>query len=233
MTIATRWADNDAYGHVNNTVFYQWFDTAVNAWLVEAGLLDIEPATRSAWWSKPAAPIRAAELPRRCRGGNCGRAARHVERHLPHRRVRRRSAEPAAQGHFTHVYVGRDSRRPAPLPASGGKIEALPSRRPALGLGIFGQRAISSPAGVTLSTTPMPWPDPQCRARPWPRLRTGSSSRRARLRQVVRVEAGSDDRGAQIIAADPGEQRRSDDVGRAAFDDRLLIFVRRALRAWR
>src|SRR4030095_10953087 len=42
MTIATRWADNDAYGHVNNTVYYQWFDTAVNAWLVEAELLDIE-----------------------------------------------------------------------------------------------------------------------------------------------------------------------------------------------
>ena len=39
MTIATRWADNDAYGHVNNTVYYQWFDTAVNAWLVEVGLL--------------------------------------------------------------------------------------------------------------------------------------------------------------------------------------------------
>jgi acyl-CoA thioester hydrolase len=40
-TIPTRWADNDAYGHVNNVVHYAWFDTAVNAWLVEAGLLDI------------------------------------------------------------------------------------------------------------------------------------------------------------------------------------------------
>ena len=40
-TFATRWADNDAYGHVNNTIFYQWFDSAVNAWLVEHGLLDI------------------------------------------------------------------------------------------------------------------------------------------------------------------------------------------------
>jgi acyl-CoA thioester hydrolase len=42
MTCPTRWADHDAYGHVNNTVYYQWFDTAVNAWLIEAGLLDIE-----------------------------------------------------------------------------------------------------------------------------------------------------------------------------------------------
>ena len=39
--VTTRWADNDAYGHVNNTVYYQWFDSAVNAWLVEQGLLDI------------------------------------------------------------------------------------------------------------------------------------------------------------------------------------------------
>ncbi|MDB5670092.1 MAG: acyl-CoA thioesterase, partial [Alphaproteobacteria bacterium] len=39
--ITTRWADNDAYGHVNNTVYYSWFDSAVNAWLIEAGLLDI------------------------------------------------------------------------------------------------------------------------------------------------------------------------------------------------
>jgi acyl-CoA thioester hydrolase len=40
-TIPTRWADNDGYGHVNNVVHYAWFDTAVNAWLVDAGLLDI------------------------------------------------------------------------------------------------------------------------------------------------------------------------------------------------
>ena len=39
--ITTRWADNDAYGHVNNTVYYQWFDSAVNEWLVEQGLIDI------------------------------------------------------------------------------------------------------------------------------------------------------------------------------------------------
>ena len=40
-TFMTRWADNDVYGHVNNTVFYQWFDSAVNAWMVEQGMLDI------------------------------------------------------------------------------------------------------------------------------------------------------------------------------------------------
>ena len=40
-TIATRWMDNDAYGHVNNVVYYSWFDTAVNAYLIECGVLDI------------------------------------------------------------------------------------------------------------------------------------------------------------------------------------------------
>ena len=39
--MTTRWADNDAYGHVNNTVYYEWFDSAVNAWMVEQGMLDI------------------------------------------------------------------------------------------------------------------------------------------------------------------------------------------------
>ncbi len=39
--IPTRWHDNDVYGHVNNVVYYSWFDTAVNAWLIEAGMLDI------------------------------------------------------------------------------------------------------------------------------------------------------------------------------------------------
>ncbi len=39
--VALRWADNDIYGHVNNAAYFQWFDTAVNDWLIENGLLDI------------------------------------------------------------------------------------------------------------------------------------------------------------------------------------------------
>ena len=119
MTIATRWADNDAYGHVNNTVFYQWFDTAVNAWLVEAGLLDIEAGdpiglvveTGCSYFAPLSFPgdIEVAIAVDRLgsssvtyRIGVFGRG----------------ETEPAAQGHFTHVYVGRDSRRPVPLPDS-------------------------------------------------------------------------------------------------------------------
>ena len=39
-SLQTRWADNDIYGHMNNVVHYQLFDTAINEWLIEAGLLD-------------------------------------------------------------------------------------------------------------------------------------------------------------------------------------------------
>ena len=118
MTIATRWADNDAYGHVNNTVYYEWFDTAVNAWLVEAGLLDIEKGdpiglvveTGCAYFSPLSFPGDV----------EVGIA---VER-LGNSSVTYRigvfdagSAEASAQGHFTHVYVDRQSRRPAALPS--------------------------------------------------------------------------------------------------------------------
>ena len=127
MTVAMRWADNDAYGHVNNTVYYQWFDTAVNAWLVEAGLLDIENGdpiglvveTGCAYFAPLSFPgdvevgiaiDRLGTSSVSFRIGVFGAG----------------SAEPSAQGHFTHVYVGRESRRPAPLPdAWRGTLQQL------------------------------------------------------------------------------------------------------------
>ncbi|PFW65991.1 thioesterase, partial [Bacillus sp. AFS075960] len=42
MPITTRWMDNDVYGHVNNVVYYSYFDTVVNAYLIGAGVLDVE-----------------------------------------------------------------------------------------------------------------------------------------------------------------------------------------------
>jgi acyl-CoA thioester hydrolase len=117
MTIATRWADNDAYGHVNNTVFYQWFDTAVNQWLVEADLLDIEAGdliglvveTGCTYFAPLSFP---GEV-------EVGIAVERLGSSSVTYRIGvfgKGEAEPAAQGHFTHVYVGRDGRRPTPLP---------------------------------------------------------------------------------------------------------------------
>ena len=41
LPIQTRWMDNDVYGHVNNVVYYAYFDTIINKWLVDEGRLDI------------------------------------------------------------------------------------------------------------------------------------------------------------------------------------------------
>jgi acyl-CoA thioester hydrolase len=116
-SFATRWADNDAYGHVNNTVFYQWFDSAVNAWLIDQGLLDIEGGaiiglvveTRCSFF----APL---TFPRPVEVG-IGLA------HMGNSSVRYRVGifdvgydVTAAHGEFTHVYVDRETRRPRPLP---------------------------------------------------------------------------------------------------------------------
>jgi acyl-CoA thioester hydrolase len=116
-TITTRWADNDAYGHVNNTVYYEWFDTAVNRWLVEAGLLDIERGdpiglvvqTGCSYFAPLAFPDDV----------DVGIAVERLGSSSVAYRIgvfASGAAEPAAQGHFTHVYVGRQNRRPAPLP---------------------------------------------------------------------------------------------------------------------
>ncbi len=116
-TIATRWADNDAYGHVNNIVYYGWFDTAVNRWLIEQGLLDLangDPIglvveTGCSYFSSLAFPgdvevgIAINRLGTSSVTYRIGVFATGGER-------------PAAQGHFTHVYVDRVSRRPVPLP---------------------------------------------------------------------------------------------------------------------
>lgn len=116
--IGTRWTDNDAYGHVNNTVYYQWFDTAVNSWLIEAGLLDVNSGN----------PI-GLVVETGCRYARALSYPEPVEVGLAVHRIGNSSVEyqlgvfskgaedPAAEGRFVHVYVDRESRRPASIPA--------------------------------------------------------------------------------------------------------------------
>lgn len=116
-TISTRWHDNDAYGHVNNAVYYTWFDTAVNAWLIEAGLLDIDAGDpiglvveTGCRYARPLAFPNAVEV-----GLSLARLGRtSVTYHLGV--FAAGDTDAAAEGHFTHVYVGRADRRPAVLP---------------------------------------------------------------------------------------------------------------------
>jgi acyl-CoA thioester hydrolase len=117
--VATRWADNDAYGHVNNVVYYSFFDTAVNQWLIEQGLLDIangDPLglvvetgcryARSLTYPEPVEIGLAVE--------SLGRSSVRYRLGI----FAKGSDEAAAEGHFVHVYVSRESRRPADLPAA-------------------------------------------------------------------------------------------------------------------
>lgn len=116
--IATRWMDNDAYGHVNNVVYYSWFDTAVNAYLIEQGVLDIHAGetiglvieTQCNYFASLAFPetvqvgIRVARL---------GTSSVRYEVG-----IFGASDLTAAKGHFVHVYVDTVTRRPVPLPAA-------------------------------------------------------------------------------------------------------------------
>ncbi|WP_336951567.1 thioesterase family protein [Sphingobium aromaticivastans] len=115
--ITTRWMDNDVYRHVNNVIYYSFFDTAVNQLLIEQGLLDYSRSpliglvveTQCRYHAPVAFPdiihagVRVAKL---------GNSSVRYEIGLF------RNDEPlaAAEGHFVHVYVDRDSNRPRSIP---------------------------------------------------------------------------------------------------------------------
>jgi acyl-CoA thioester hydrolase len=125
--ITTRWMDNDPYGHVNNVVFYSWFDSAVNQHLIEQGALDIQRSaviglvveTHCNYFSPVTFP----------QGVEAGLRVAHLGRSSVRYEVGifvRGEEVTAARGHFVHVYVDRESRRPAELPAKlKSVLEAL------------------------------------------------------------------------------------------------------------
>jgi acyl-CoA thioester hydrolase len=115
--ITTRWMDNDAYGHVNNVVYYSWFDTVVNQFLITHGALDIEHGpviglvveTQCNYFASLAFPDRVT-------AGLCvtklGSSSVRYEVSI----FRDDEQTASAQGHFIHVYVDRISRKPASIP---------------------------------------------------------------------------------------------------------------------
>lgn len=117
LVIPTRWMDNDVYGHVNNVVYYSYFDTVVNGYLISSGSLDIERSstiglvveTQCRYFKPIAFPDTVHAGLRVARLGNSS-----VRYEVGIFRDDDESA--AAQGHFVHVYVDRESRRPAGLP---------------------------------------------------------------------------------------------------------------------
>lgn len=116
--IGTRWEDNDVYGHVNNVVYYSWFDTAVNAWLIEEGALDIQQGatiglvieTQCNYFAPLTFPqaVQAG-----LRVGHVGTSSVRYEVGI----FAAGEDHAAACGHFIHVYVDKATRRPVALPA--------------------------------------------------------------------------------------------------------------------
>ena len=115
--ISTRWADNDIYGHVNNVVYYSWFDTAVNALLIERGALDIHEGQTIGFVVETQcnyfAPIAFPQtVEAGIRVAQAGRSSVRYEIAL----FAEGAETAAAQGHFVHVYVDRATQRPVALP---------------------------------------------------------------------------------------------------------------------
>jgi acyl-CoA thioester hydrolase len=117
--IATRWMDNDVYGHVNNVVYYSFFDTAVNRYLIEAGALDIQHGSFIGLVVETLCSyFEPLEFPQMVEAGlrvaHLGRSSVRYEVGL----FAEGAPLCAAAGHFVHVYVDRTTRRPVPLPSA-------------------------------------------------------------------------------------------------------------------
>ncbi len=118
MTITTRWMDNDVYGHINNVQYYSYFDTAVNRYLIDQGVLDIHQGeviglvveTHCNFFDSAAFPddivagIRVAHLGSSSVRYEVGLFASNGKKAI-------------AQGHFVHVYVDRKTQKPVAIPA--------------------------------------------------------------------------------------------------------------------
>lgn len=128
--VPTRWNDNDVYGHVNNVVYYAYFDTVINRHLIDAGGLDIHggPVIGLAVESR-CRYRRAIAFPTDLEGGLCiahlGTSSVRYEVGL----FPKGEADVAADGWFVHVFVDRATRRPVPLPpALRAALEPLLAR---------------------------------------------------------------------------------------------------------
>ena len=109
--------DNDIYGHVNNALYYAFFDTAINAWLIREGGLDIHAGEVIGLCAESHCAYKAAVafpdvVEAALRVGHLGRTSVRYEIGL----FRAGSDEPIAEGWFVHVFVDRAERRPTPIP---------------------------------------------------------------------------------------------------------------------
>jgi acyl-CoA thioester hydrolase len=115
--IATRWMDNDVYGHVNNVHYYSYFDTAVNGWLIDQGLLDLAASAMVGLVVETGCTyFESVAFPEPLEAGvavaRLGRSSVRYEVGI----FKAGAGLVSAQGHFVHVYVDRASQRPVDIP---------------------------------------------------------------------------------------------------------------------
>lgn len=118
LPIPTRWMDNDIYGHVNNVVYYSYFDTVINEYLIRAGGLDITKGEIVGLAVETFCQFhRELTFPEvvevGLRVGKLGNSSVRYEIGI----FKKDIAEAAAAGHFVHVFVERTARKPVPIPA--------------------------------------------------------------------------------------------------------------------
>ncbi|HEX2569671.1 MAG TPA: thioesterase family protein [Polyangia bacterium] len=117
LELQTRWIDNDVYGHVNNVVYYAYFDTVINRYLIDEGGLDITGGeTLGVCVESQCRYLRSIAFPDRIeaglRVGTLGRSSVRYEIGI----FRHGVEEPCATGYFVHVFVDRGSREPVSIP---------------------------------------------------------------------------------------------------------------------
>lgn len=118
IPVQTRWLDNDVYGHVNNSVYGHYIDTAINDWLIASGIVDLHGTegliglvveTRCVFFDSVAFPDR---LEAGLRVASLGNSSVVFEVGV----FRQGEAQASALGTCAHVYVDRATRRPVRLP---------------------------------------------------------------------------------------------------------------------
>ncbi len=117
LAITLRWKDNDVYGHVNNVEYYSFFDTVINDFLIRVGGLDIHRGHVIGLCVDSQCTFKQPlEFPGTVdaglRAGKVGNSSVRYDIGL----FREGASEPAATGRFVHVFLGREDRRPVPVP---------------------------------------------------------------------------------------------------------------------
>jgi acyl-CoA thioester hydrolase len=117
LPMQTRWRDNDVYGHMNNVVYYEYFDTAVNKWLIDSGALDVPHGPVVALVVETGCTFMASlgfpdQVTTALRAAKLGTSSVTYDIAI----FRNKEDEACATGRFTHVCVDRASNRPIPIP---------------------------------------------------------------------------------------------------------------------